>query len=465
MRVGDSCEVEISGLGEGGVGRAELGELELLVPQLFPGEQARVRIDARARHRPRLHASVRELLRASPARRSPPCRHHDALPAGRCGGCPLMALEVPAQRAAKREWVARAYGLHLDGLHGGEEFGYRWSSKRMVGGRAGALRLGSRVATRDPRDRRRAAGLADMADCRVDHPGIAASFELLRREADARGIAPWRAGSHEAGALRYLWAKTNGERVLLTLISGGDEDDRAPLQALAEALVAADEGIAGVSWSVQTDGGNAIRGSRPQLLAGVSSLPLRLPGLDELAAHELGPLGFLQPNPTVAALAYAELVGPRPPRPQPGLARDLYAGAGVTTRLLRARVAEVVPCESYPESAAALGIAPQTVEVHLREHLASTRPRPHLIVANPPRAGLGAAVCEQLVTLAAPRLHLMSCSPASLAADLERLRPGYRLESLQGYDTLPQTAHLELVAKLRARPQLEVSTPDAAEPA
>jgi tRNA/tmRNA/rRNA uracil-C5-methylase (TrmA/RlmC/RlmD family) len=109
----------------------------------------------------------------------------------------------------------------------------------------------------------------------------------------------------------------------------------------------------------------------------------------------------------------------------------------------------VIPCESYPESARALEIEPESVEDFLAKQLAQARPVPDLIIANPPRGGLGEQVCAHLVALAPARLHVMSCNPDTLAADLDRLRPRYRLVGLRGYDTLPQTAHLELVAWLR----------------
>src|SRR5690606_27563315 len=159
--------------------------------------------------------------------------------------------------------------------------------------------------------------------------------------------------------------------------------------------------------------------------------------------------------PIVAAQAYRDLVGPPPSEPEAGIGRslacDLYAGAGVTTKLLGQRFSQVVPCESYPESAAALGVEPETAEAFCRRWLAESQPTPELIVANPPRAGLGEAVCAGLLALAAERVHIMSCNPATLRADLDRLAPGYQRIGLRGYDTLPQTPHVELVAWLRRR--------------
>lgn len=449
-KIGELVEVEATGIDDRGQGLATLGsgvgERVLLVPGLFPGERAKVRVEALARHAPRAHGRVHELLRPSPSRREPPCSRHeqhqrapgDRRPKPSCGGCPLMALELDAQREAKRAWIEREYGLGLDGpipIIGGDEFDYRWSSKRVVGGEVGRLRLGSRAA-----GKRRGDHIADMHGCLVDHPRVRAGFDALEQLANEHSIEPWHEGS---GDLRYVWAKTNGTQLLLTLICGA-EPSRAALE-LGPRLH--ELGVAdGIAWAVQSSSGNAIRGGTPKLIAGLAQLEFD-------AGLELGPLGFLQPNPVVAALAYHDLIDlpPSPDQSDPlrgELAFDLYAGAGVTTGLLRQRFDQVIPCESYPESAARLGVEPQTVESFAQAWLDAARPTPALIVANPPRAGLGESVCTSLRALAAPHLHLMSCSPQTLAADLQRLSPTYQLTALRGYDTLPQTAHIELVAWL-----------------
>jgi 23S rRNA (uracil1939-C5)-methyltransferase len=192
-----------------------------------------------------------------------------------------------------------------------------------------------------------------------------------------------------------------------------------------------------------------MRGSSAALLFGQSEVSLQL--LSQQV--DVGALGFVQPNPEVAALAYRSLTQPDESLPQHGVAFDLYAGAGITTRMLAQDFAKVVACESHPESARALGIAPESVEEFLARELASTTPHgPELVIANPPRKGLTADVCAALLQLGAPRVHIMSCGPEGLARDLAALAPAYQLVSLEAFDTLPQTPHVELVAKLVRRP-------------
>lgn len=446
LRKGGAIEVRGTGLDALGSGVAEVGGRSLRVAGLLPGERARVRIDDLARNSNKAYGHLLELLGRHPARRAPAClQHRDPLArsgTGTCGGCPLMHVEVAAQRELKRARL-RELGLELaaDALIGGDEWGYRWSTKRVVGGRVGALVLGSRRA--DPLAH--PGQLADMQGCLVDHPAIERVFGHLVRIANELEIRSWRAPTRDvpaSGDLRHVWAKTDGHRVLLTLITSpdasGDADASDAAARLPARLMAAAPELVGVAWSVQTEQGNAMRGREPLVLAGKGALALELAGV----RVELGPLGFLQPNPTIAAQAYLELVEAE----RASLVWDLYAGAGVTTALLRERHDRVVPCESYEESARALGVAPSSVEDFLRDHAGEV---PGLIVANPPRAGLGELACARLVELGAARVHIMSCNPDTLAQDLARLAPRYELERLRGYDTLPQTAHLELVARLR----------------
>jgi 23S rRNA (uracil1939-C5)-methyltransferase len=76
---------------------------------------------------------------------------------------------------------------------------------------------------------------------------------------------------------------------------------------------------------------------------------------------------------------------------------------------------------------------------------------PDLILADPPRAGLGKLVVKDLARIRAPRLTIVSCDPATLARDLQGLvAENYRIDKLTLVDLFPQTFHLETVVELFA---------------
>lgn len=323
-----------------------------------------------------------------------------------------MELEEPAQRESKRRML-RAIGLEVDEIvSAGPDLGYRMSSKRVAFRRKnGALALGSWA--------RESHEGADMEGCLVEHPRIRDAASEIARAANAAGVAAYDEKSGR-GDLRYVWLKTDGDRVVVTLVTAGLESRALEL---ARRLTIP----SGVAHSVQDARSNAMRGTDAKLIAGSLAFDA---------------LGFAQPSPAVIARAYEDLVAGE----RGALAFDLYAGAGAITKLLRERFDRVIPCERYPESAAALGVEPMDVETFLER-----RERPDLVVANPPRKGFGPAVAEKLAALAAPRLAIMSCGPEGLARDLARLSPLYQPTSLVAYDSLPQTAHVEIVAKLSLR--------------
>jgi 23S rRNA (uracil1939-C5)-methyltransferase len=398
-----------------GIGRVE--GREVTVPGLFDGEHAEVQLVHRSRQRAADVARSLRIVEPHPSRRRAPCERH-ASRDGRCGGCALMELDEAAQRESKRRML-QALGLDVGELIGtGPALGYRMSSKRVAFMREnGALALGSWA-------RGTHAG-ADMDGCLVDHPKIASAASEIARAANALGVEAYDE-ARGTGDLRYVWLKTDGERVAVTLVTAS-EDSRA-VRLLPSRLA-----VGGIAHSVQPARTNAMRGSEARWIAG---------------SPDLGALGFSQPNPEVIARTYDDLVKDEHGVPYAGaLAWDLYAGSGATTERLRARFEGVVPCESYPESAARLGVAAREVIPFLKEH----DTRPDLVVANPPRKGLGAEVARLLASVRAPRVAIMSCGPEGLARDLALLEAaGYRRAAIAAYDSLPQTPHVELVAKLRA---------------
>lgn len=444
MRGGDIHIVEIERLTPAGAGAGRVAgdsevpvderdrEIDVVVEGAYPGERVRVRIDHVSHQHRRVVGRVLEIVRAHPGRRDVPCASHHSGPGGQCGGCPLLGLDVAAQRDAKRHDVEQQHGIVVDQVIGDPagEWNYRWSSKRVAGRVRGQVVFGSYVA--------RSHRVASMHECRIEHPAIAACLDELTRVANEVGITVYDE-RRETGDLRYVWCKTDGRDTLLTLVVA--REPCPDVEAMAQRL----EVPASIWLSVQAGPGNAMRGAMARHLRGREALTVEIAGV----RRAIGPLGFLQPNPGVISAAYRALVdGPGDP-PRGPKALDLYAGVGVTTALLRKRFSTVVACEAHLDSVAA---ASTEVEVAPVEAFLPAQ-REHgpvdLVVANPPRAGMGERVCIELAALSPKRIHVMSCHASSLARDLARLeQAGYRRVGARAYDALPHTAHLELVVWL-----------------
>jgi 23S rRNA (uracil1939-C5)-methyltransferase len=131
---------------------------------------------------------------------------------------------------------------------------------------------------------------------------------------------------------------------------------------------------------------------------------------------------------------------------------DLYAGVGLFAARLRERFKKVAAVESggtafrdLQHNVQGIGADNKTSE----EYLAALEETPDLILADPPRAGLGKQVVKELARLKAPGLTIVSCDPATLARDLQALlASGYRIDKLTLVDLFPQTFHIETVVHL-----------------
>ncbi len=186
---------------------------------------------------------------------------------------------------------------------------------------------------------------------------------------------------------------------------------------------------------------------------------------DDQGLHATGPLefavaghryrvssgAFFQANRFLAAELVAAVTG----GVSGASALDLYSGVGLFALPLADAFARVEAVEGSPAAAADLRHNAQgrPIEVAAADALAYLRHRPvappDLLVADPPRAGLGPEVAAEILRHAPARLHLVSCDPATLARDLRSLTAGgYRLAELHLFDLFPQTAQIETLARL-----------------
>jgi 23S rRNA (uracil1939-C5)-methyltransferase len=73
---------------------------------------------------------------------------------------------------------------------------------------------------------------------------------------------------------------------------------------------------------------------------------------------------------------------------------------------------------------------------------------PHVIITDPPRAGMHPNVIKQIISSGADRIVYVSCNPATQAHDIELLSARYMVKKTQAVDMFPHTHHVENVALL-----------------
>jgi 23S rRNA (uracil1939-C5)-methyltransferase len=140
------------------------------------------------------------------------------------------------------------------------------------------------------------------------------------------------------------------------------------------------------------------------------------------------------------------------------LALDLYAGVGLFAVSLGQRFKNVIAVESSRSAFSDLehNIRSRSLQIKAEnntteDYLAAYEGHPDLILADPPRSGLGKHVVKELLRIRAPQLTIISCDPATLARDLQGLlADAYRIEKITLVDLFPQTFHIEAVVQLRS---------------
>ena len=419
--------VRIDGIAAGGagVGRLPTGQA-VFVHRTAPQEMVRVRVTEGRKRWAR--ADLLELLEPSPARRAAPCPHYH-----RCGGCTIEHLSYDAQLRAKSEIVREAL-RRIGGVDVGvpevvaspREFRYRnrvqFALRRLPDGRviAGFHELG------------RPDRIVDIgADCLQPEEPVAQAWGALRG-AWGRNAERLPAG----GQLRLTMRATARGDVGLLIEGGVGRGD-------PEALLREVPGLHAI-WHRREQGVVTLAGD-DTLVESWDDFELRL-----------GASAFLQVNRDAARLLEDHVIA-RAGDVSRARVVDAYCGVGFHAHRLAAAGARVVGIELDPSAveqaramAAERGHAgARFIAGDVAAELPATLPA-DLVIANPPRGGLGEAVTATLAAQPPRRMIYVSCDPATLARDASRLAPSLRLERVRCFDLFPQTSHVETVAEFAA---------------
>jgi 23S rRNA (uracil1939-C5)-methyltransferase len=370
-----------------------------------------------------------------------------------CVPCPLRGLSYRAQLARKRRRVEQALAAYpglrearIEDVIGSRDlFGYRNVAKLAVrAAHGGRLRAGVYA----PGSHR----LVDAERCAVQHPGLTEVVVATLDEAARLGVEAYdeRRGT---GELRYIVARYSAwmRRVLLVLVSARADD--SALRELCRRLVRRCRSLGGVVVNHNAERGNVILGRRFATLRPPAELVERI-GFLKL---RVGPASFLQSNVWTARRIYEKALEWAAPGAA-DRAVDLFCGVGPLSLYLATRAIEVIGIE---ESPASIGDARSNArrngfhnarfeEGRAEDALPRIRERlrrAEVVALNPTRKGASRRALEEIALMEPRRVVYVSCDPATLARDLDRLAGlGYRAVRLQPFDMLPQTEHVEVVA-------------------
>jgi 23S rRNA (uracil1939-C5)-methyltransferase len=440
----EELEVTIDALAYGGAGVGRSEGFVVFVRGAVPGDRVRARVGKSKRSY--AEATLVEVLDPSPDRIEPAAPHP---------GAPWQVLPYELQVQEKERQVREA----LERLGGFENppvepilpaiatQRYRNKAEYSFGeDESGRLVLGSHRP-----------GRWDVIDELTEDILISERVDELRNT-----VAEWCRDQgvpaydrrDQSGVLRNLVVR-EGRRtgqLQARLVTRRRELDAAALAAVAPAdsfLVTNIEGLGETTIGGVTE---LIKGERKVLEEmEVGGTKLRF---------GISPEAFFQTNTEMAERVYgiaAELAG------LSGRQRvfDLYCGIGTIAIALSLDAREVVGVEIVEDAVAdAIANAERNGIDNARFYAGDIRTamRPlieeegtaHVVVIDPPRAGLSQKVVRRVLEVGAPTIVYVSCNPTTLAPNARQIvEAGYELVTVRPVDMFPQTPHIESVSLLR----------------
>ncbi len=136
---------------------------------------------------------------------------------------------------------------------------------------------------------------------------------------------------------------------------------------------------------------------------------------------------------------------------------DLYAGAGLFSVPLARKFDKVTAVESgraaddLQRNTRRAGVDVEAIRQNSEAFLIEANEAPEFVLADPPRAGLGAAAVTRLLELGPRKVVIVACDPSTLARDLAGLKDRYEIDRLTMVDLFPQTFHIETIVALTLR--------------
>lgn len=411
---------------------------EVVVPGLFPGDEAEFVCDGVSRGRRTWRAE--EITKPSPDRIKSDCPFH-----GPCGGCDWLELSEKGRRKAKQQLLVVA----LEGIPGidtaviapfaaareGETI--RYMPRVRIHQNRNRSTQDAGFLPAEGREDEAPDGIVPVTSCALLTKPLGKRFVAARR---ALGALPFR-----VDGLVLLAAGTGPETVTGHITLGAGASPGRVRPDLWKMMRAA--GLAGLSYGRPDKGVEGV-------LEDVSVAGLLAHGV-EGGPFFTEPGFFSQGNVFQNKLLIREVVR----LAGAGEGRRIvegFAGAGNFTIPLAAAGAMVEAVESHP-GAVRMAIRNRQrskcsdritiIESDALKELGKLDPNPDVLVIDPPRTGMP-TIAAAVAKLKPPVIVYVSCDMESLRRDALALsKAGYRPVEVAGMDLYPRTHHVEAVVK------------------
>jgi len=452
--------ITIGDMVENGRCIARVGNLILFVTQVTPGDLADLRIVSKKKNY--LEAIPIRIHSTGRSRVQPFCQHF-----GVCGGCQWQHVSYSEQLAAKERMILEKL-VHIGHLQAPSvapiiaakiteyyrnKLEFTFSNNRWL--------LEEEIKETVQLDRR-ALGfhkpnyfdkVVDIKQCYLQSPLSDTIRNALAEFAKANKLSFYDFHQHH-GLLRNLVIRTTRTGEVMVIVQFG-QPATEQIEAVMCYLQTEFPQITSLQYVVNTKKNETFYDLSVHLYYGK---PFITEYIDDFK-FQIGPKSFFQTNTLQTQILYKK-IQELANICHEEIVYDLYTGVG-TIAIFLAQYAYHTIGIDVTESAIAdaqvnarlnnvynTTFVAGTVEQLLDAQFLSTYGKPHVVVTDPPRAGMHHSVIAQLLRIAPERIIYVSCNPATQARDIALMSEQYQLVVAQPIDMFPHTSHVENIVLL-----------------
>jgi 23S rRNA (uracil1939-C5)-methyltransferase len=467
--------VTILDAGAEGKAIARIDDRVVFVPFVVPGDVVDIQVTAKKKSF--YEGKALKVHTFSDKRTDPFCSHF-----GTCGGCRWQNMKYEEQLFYKQKQVEdnfRRIGkfefpdllpiiASRNTQYYRNKLEYTFSERRwmvasdepMLPGDKGMLSLGFHVPLIFDK-------ILDISHCYLqpapsDEIRLAAKKYALENDLTFYNARTW------TGFLRNMIIRnTIAGEVMLIMVFG--YDDAPSILSMMTFLGEKFPQIKSLMYTINTKKNDVISDLEIQLFKGDPFITEQMPSANEngkMLTFKIGPLSFYQTNPIQAYQLYKTVYDFAAFKGHETV-YDLYTGTGTIANFMAGAVEKVIGIEYVDSSIAdayenslSNGIvntsyyAGDMVKV-LNTDFVRENGKPHVVITDPPRAGMHGKVIGQLMETGPEKIVYVSCNPATQARDIALMDDYYRVAAVQPVDMFPHTHHVENVALLVKRSAAE----------
>ena len=445
------------------VAKAEDGRV-IFIPNVVPGDV--VDVQTFKKRKAYFEGKAIHFHSYSTDRTEPVCKHF-----GVCGGCKWQNMQYDKQLFYKNKEVynnlKRIGKIELPDFEPilGSEKQFFYRNKMEFSFSDSRWLTESEIQADDTIDNRNALGfhipkmwdkILDIEKCHLQQDPSNAIRNEIKKFAIENELTFFNT-RHQTGLLRTLMLRTTSTGEIMVLLQFFEED-KIKRELILNHLVEKFPEITSLLYVINNKGNDTLYDQDIHLFHGRDYILEEMEGLQ----FSINAKSFYQTNSDQAYELYkitrdfAGLTGEE-------IVYDLYTGTGTIAQFVSKKAKKVIGVESVPEAIVdAKENAKRNnitnceffvgdMKIVFNDVFIAKHGKPDVIITDPPRDGMHAAVVEQILKIAPEKIVYVSCNSATQARDLALLDSLYKVTRVRPVDMFPQTHHVENVVLLEKK--------------